>query len=262
MLLMFAEMIPLHFAGPGQVACLRELTGRDEYSVMGADTANAIDLLTNLLLSPSHNQAPLRAADLVASDRDRLLAAVYKRTFGDQVEATLNCSRCDQPFDLNFSLDRVVESIKTGEQPVEWTTLTDGEFETATGIKFRLPTGNDELATLGMEASEVESLLLSRSADGVALAGGRGAFEELLQQIAPLIDLELVANCPDCGHVHNVQFDIQTYLLGAIMTERRRLLSDINCIARSYSWSLDEVLSLSRTDRRLLVDLVENERVA
>jgi hypothetical protein len=113
-----------------------------------------------------------------------------------------------------------------------------------------------------MEASEVESLLLSRSADGVALAGGRGAFEELLQQIAPLIDLELVANCPDCGHVHNVQFDIQTYLLGAIVTERRRLLSDINCIASAYSWSLDEVLSLSRTDRRLLVDLIENERVA
>lgn len=259
---MFAETIPLRFTGPGQIACLRELTGRDEYSVMCADTANAIGLLTNLLLSPSHNQAPVRAADLVASDRDRLLVAVYKRTFGDRIEAMLNCSRCAQPFDLNFSLDRVVESIKTSHQPVEWTMLANGEFETATGIKFRLPTGNDELAALGMDASGIESLLLSRSADSIALAGGRGAFEELLQQIAPLIDLELVANCPECGHVHNVQFDIQTYLLGAIVAERRRLLSDINCIAGAYSWSLDEVLSLSRTDRRLLVDLIETERVA
>jgi hypothetical protein len=259
---MHAETIPLRFAGGGTIARIRELTGRDEYFVMGADTANAIDLLTNLLLSPSQNELPLRAADLVASDRDRLLAAVYKRTFGDRIEATLNCFRCDQPFDLNFSLDRVIESIKPNEQPGEWTALTNGEIQTSSGVKFRLPTGNDELAALGMKAGEVESLLLSRCVEGIALAGDRGAFEELLQQIAPLIDLELVASCPECRHVHKVQFDIQTYLLGALVTERRRLLSDINCIASAYSWSLDEVLSLSRSDRRLLVDLIENERVA
>ena len=30
------------------------------------------------------------------------------------------------------------------------------------------------------------------------------AFEELLEQVARLIDLELVANCAECGHVHTV----------------------------------------------------------
>ena len=58
------------------------------------------------------------------------------------------------------------------------------------------------------------------------------------------------------------QFDIQTYLLGAILSERRSLLSDINCIARAYSWSLDEILSLTRSDRRHLVELIENLSVA
>jgi len=51
-------------------------------------------------------------------------------------------------------------------------------------------------------------------------------------------------------------------LLGALVSERRRLLSDINCIAGAYSWSLDEILSLTRSDRRQLVELIENEYAA
>ena len=91
---------------------------------------------------------------------------------------------------------------------------------------------------------------------------GVDEFEELLERIAPLIDLELLATCPECHHTHKVQFDIQTYLLGALVTERRRLLADINCIANAYSWSLDEILSLTRSDRRHLVELIETEYAA
>ena len=90
---------------------------------------------------------------------------------------------------------------------------------------------------------------------------GHVGFEELLEQVAPLIDLELVARCPECNHAQTLQFDIQSYVLGSIAGERRRLLVEINRIARTYSWSLDEILSLSRTDRRLLVELIENDRV-
>jgi hypothetical protein len=34
---------------------------------------------------------------------------------------------------------------------------------------------------------------------------------------------------------------------------------EINRIAKAYSWSLDEILSLRRSDRRHLVELIENE---
>jgi hypothetical protein len=84
----------------------------------------------------------------------------------------------------------------------------------------------------------------------------------LLDDVAPLLDLELSARCVECGYVQTVHFDIQTYLLGAIISERRRLLNEINRIARAYAWSLEEILSLRRTDRRYLVELIENEYVA
>ena len=144
----------------------------------------------------------------------------------------------------------------------KWVRLSDGRFEAPNGVSFRLPTGRDELDAIGKSTQEVESLLLRRCTEDREWPEGKVAFEELLEQVAPLIDLELVASCPECHHVQKIQFDIQTYLLGALVAERRKLLSDINCIARAYSWSLDEILSLSRSDRRLLVELIENEYAA
>jgi hypothetical protein len=259
---MMSESIPLRFAEPGQVVRLRELTGRDEYSVDDVDTASAIDLLSKLLRHPMETQTNVRAVELVGSDRDRLLAAVYKHAFGDRIESTLSCVRCGEPFDLDFSLQQLVESINSANQSGELTNLAPGQFETAQGLKFRLPTGQDELAIARTSVAEAESLLFARCVEGSAAPEERIAFEELLEQVAPLIDLELLANCAECGHVHTVQFDIQTYLLGALLSERRSLLSDINCIARAYSWTLDEILSLTRSDRRHLVELIENVSVA
>lgn len=261
--LMFAETIPLRFAGERAVARLRELTGRDEYAVAGVSTANAIDLLAGLIDTYAESDAKgIHAADLVAADRDRLLAAVYKNAFGDHIESTLTCDKCAQPFDIDFSLASVISSVNQTSETREYVRLDDGRFKAANGLSFRLPTGRDELAAMGMTAKEVELVLLKRCTEDREWPEGEIAFEELLERIAPLIDLELVAPCPECHHVHTIQFDIQTYLLGALVAERRRLLADINCIAGAYSWSLDQILSLTRSDRRHLVELIENEYAA
>lgn len=259
---MIAGSIPLRFVGSGLKARLRELTGRDEYRVLGTNTANAINLLSSLLEDSALGEGTqLEAADLVASDRDRLLAAVYERAFGDRIESTLTCARCCQPFDLDFSLDRVIKAIDEGTTSDEWQSLGDGRFENSTGVRFRLPTGRDELELAGLASGAVESSLLQRCAEESNWCAGRTAFEELLERVAPLLDLELVAPCAECGHVHTIQFDVQTYVLGAIMAERRRLLTEINRLARAYSWSLEEILSLRRSDRRQFVELIENEYV-
>jgi hypothetical protein len=259
---MIAESIPLRFAGPGFDAHLRELTGRDEFRVLGTNTANAINLLSSLLEdSAREEEARLKAADLVASDRDRLLAGVYKQTFGDRIESTLTCAQCGQPFDLDFSLRRVITAVEEQTTGEEWRPLGDGLFESPTGVSFRLPTGRDELELARLRPDTVESLLLQRCAEESNWTEERSDFEELLERVAPLLDLELVAPCAECGHVHTIQFDIQTYVLGAIMAERRRLLTEINRLARAYSWSLDEILSLRRSDRRQFVELIENEYV-
>ena len=255
---MFIENIPLRFVGPGIVASLRELTGRDEFGVLGANTANAIKLLSTLL---EESSPELRAADLVASDRDRLLAAVYERAFGDRIESTLVCAHCELPFDLDFSLRRVIQAVDERTSGERWRVRGDGLFESSSGTKFRLPTGRDELELAAIAPEAVGSMLLKRCAEASEWSEDQTAFEELLERVAPLLDFELVASCAECKHVHTIQFDIQTYVLGAIIAERRRLLAEINRLARAYSWSLEEILSLRRSDRRQFVELIENEYV-
>jgi hypothetical protein len=259
---MMIESIPLRFAGPKRVARLRELTGRDEFALLGAGTANAIGLIASLLDGTSADAEPLRAVDLTAADRDLLLAAVYERAFGDRIESTLTCARCGQPFDLHFSLRQLISAAHAKTSQSECRALGDGSFETSGGARFRLPTGKDELALAGMPPDEIESVLFQRCTQSSSWPEGQTNFEQLLEQVAPLLHLELIARCAECGHVHTVQFDIQSYVLNAIVAERRRLLLEINRIAKAYGWTLDEILSLSRSDRRQIVEIIENEYVA
>jgi hypothetical protein len=255
---MIRDRVVLRFSGEKRVAPLRELTGRDEYAISGASTSSAIELLDALLDEAS--QQRVRAADLVAADRDRLLAAVYARAFGDRIESTITCTRCEQPFDLHFSLQQLMESVDRRTPEVEWKPIGGGRFEAPGGATVRLLTGSDELAASALSREEMESFLRDRA--NASNEESNEALAQAMDQIAPLLDLELVARCAECGHVHVVQFDIQRYTLGAILAERRRLLAEINRIAIAYAWRLDEILSLTRTDRRILVELIDNERVA
>ena len=257
---MVAETIPLSFAGATSVARLREMTGRDERAILGAGTVDAIQLLDALLdNSLTHRGERLCAADLVTADRDRLLAAVYERAFGDRIESTLGCARCAQPFEMCFSLSELIKSILKPRSVDGWRHLGDGRYETATGVPFRLPTGNDELAVASLSSKEAELSLLSYCAESDAWPGGANAFEEMLNEVAPLLAFELKATCPECGHTHMLKFDIQSYLLDAIVGERRRLLAEIHRLATAYAWSLGEILSLTRSDRRQFVKLIEDE---
>ena len=260
---MTAERIPLRFAGAGRVAYLRELTGREEFAVSGASTGYAIDLLEALLEKPPALEAePILATHLIAADRDLILAAVYAQAFGDRIENTVTCSRCAQPFDLDFSLRRLIESINERTAEGEWKAFGNGIFEGPDGIRLGLPTGRDELVVVGLPVEEGESILWERCSEVGNWPAGRSEFEDLLEEIAPLLDLELLARCVECNFVNKIEFDIQSYLLCAIAVERRRLLSEINRLASAYTWSLDEILSLTRSDRRQLVELLENQHLA
>ena len=258
---MITDSIPLRFAGEQTVARVRELTGRDEFAVLGASTVHAIQLISSLLSDQRGDLGQLRATDLVAADRDLVLAAVYERAFGDRIESTLTCTRCAQPFDIYFSLRRLIESTHAENGGRPWKSLSDGGFETSDGVFVRLPTGKDELELTGLAAPEVESRLLQRCLSESSWQKTDAEFEALLEQVAPLLHLVLIARCVECNHAHEVQFDIQSYVLGAILAERRRLLFEIHRLARAYSWTLDEILSLRRSDRRQMVELIENENV-
>jgi hypothetical protein len=237
---------------------LRELTGRDEQSVGDTSTATAIRLLDRLVESPPDRS--WRVAELTASDRDRLLAALYRHTYGTRVASTSRCTQCSSLFDVAFALDDLLVAFDRMPATQVAELLPDGTFCTANGARFRLPTGADEVAVAALPPEEAEQALLARCLLEVpAEVDVRASVEEAMAEIAPLLDLDLDTACPECGVRQAVHFDVQFYLLRALEQERAQVTREIHRIATAYGWGLNEILSLRRSERRMCVELIEAE---
>jgi len=253
--------VPLDRAG-SRWALLREPSGLDEEGVGGRGTFEAIHLLDRLLCpAPGAAVQPGSAAKLTVAERDVLLAAAWRMAWGAKIAGTLACGACAEPFDFDFSLDTLVDEVRAGagELPVE-----DGVYTLPGGCRFRLPTGNDELALAGLDlgAEEAERALLERCLiDGDAVLDGP-AVVAAMERVSADIDVDLDAACSECGHHHTVRFQIQDYLLSAISADWGGLLEDLHRLALAYRWSLTEILSLPRSRRRALVALLDGDAIS
>ncbi|MBZ4420166.1 hypothetical protein K8638_27225 [Myxococcus sp. RHST-1-4] len=241
-------------------AWLRELCGLDEESLEGGGTPEALRLLDRLLVDgPGASVRPGESGTLPVSERDRLLAAVYRATFGPRIEGTLRCAACAASFDLDFDLDTLVaQTLDAPEAPgIE---ACEGLYSLPDGRRFRLPTGDDECAVLTLPPEEAAHALLRRCCvEGELAADDEPALLEALQQVGPMLNLELTASCPECGHSQALHFDMQAYLLGALAREAESRVYEVHRLALAYGWSLGEILSLSRRRRQAYAALVAGD---
>ena len=239
---------------------LRELNGFDEQSVSDLDTATAISLIDRLLVH-SHDSSTEQctAATLTSSQRDRLLAKVYEATFGPRIESTVRCVHCDELFDIAFDILDLLDSLESSSLSATAKQEPDGTYRLQAGLRFRLPVGQDELAVVALPPGEAERALLER-----CIIDSKGeldvdAVQEAMEEVAPVMDLELEVKCPECRDVQPVHFDIQFFLLGSLLQERRRTGREIHRLAVTYRWSLQEILGLSRSQRRTFVGFIEDD---
>jgi hypothetical protein len=240
---------------------IRDLCGRDEDAIVDTDTATAIALLDRLLVGTDGVALrPGEAQALTASDRDRLLADIYLTEFGDRIDCVLRCASCDSPFDIDFHLSSLMSSLdlppagkaSTGTPVI---TLEDGR-------KCRLPRGGDELAVQDMPDQSAEAALLARCMVEGEARPDDPAVLRALESAAPILDVELDATCPECGTAMQAHFDLQHFLLAAIMQETPARIAEIHLLASTYGWSLREILELDRKRRRAFATAIDRDRGA
>jgi hypothetical protein len=247
------EQVPLRHRrrGAPAVAALREPCGRDEMAVDGVDTRAALALLDRLL----GGAAAPQACQLCAADRDALLAALHRECWGDQIVSTLTCVACGKRFDLSFELSAVQCQLAAAKDG-SWRASGDGRV-LGPDASFGVPSGEEELEAAGRGAREGAAWL---AAGCGATAGAIDVASAALESAAPIIDLELLARCADCGHEQAAHFDLQSFVMQRLFGERETLLSEIHLLAAGYGWSLREILSLSRSTRRSLTARVLEAR--
>lgn len=255
---MSVDEVSFGFARGSSRVQLRELNGFDEQAVGSVDTATAINLLDRLLVrAPGSAAETLKASELTASERDRLLVAVYERTYGPRIESTARCTLCGNLFDLAFTIEDLLAALNTAASSSAAEPLPDGTFRLPNGLRFRLPTGEDEMAVAGLPIEEAEPALLNRCVLEPTESVDLNAVQEAMEEVAPVLNLDLNAQCPECGGKQAVHFDVQFYLLRALEQERKKIAREVHRLAVAYGWSLKEILGLSRSQRRIFVELIE-----
>ncbi len=255
--------VPVSFVVDKKSIFLRELTAQDELTVSEVGTIGAIQLINRLSQHAMRDkEPPLQAESLVAADRDRLLAAIYQKTYSDFLQSTVHCTACKEPFDLDFSLSALINHTQQSDgdgKDLGVVVKEQGWYELPNGASFRLPTGDDELATMGLPPQSNGAFLLERCVQkgDISLVGQE--VEAAMAQIAPVLATELSAQCPECGHEQAVYFDIQSFLLARLMQEKKQIIWEIHRLASVYHWAHSEIVNLPRSLRKSYVALMDTE---
>lgn len=218
-------------------------------------------------------------AALTLVDRHYLLIRLRMLTFGDLVQATLQCPHCQARVDVDFALSDIPMPERQGEPVVQATvalqSLPSAAPHDALEIRFRLPNGDDQacLADLVLD-NEVEASqrLMSRCLLQVGEltdpsfedirglpAGVRSIIEQAMAQNAQLLDLDMDVHCPECKQSFVAPFDIQDFFLNEISINRGSLVKEVHYLAYHYHWSEREIMTMPRHKRRMYIGVLSDE---
>jgi hypothetical protein len=253
------SVIPLRFLPGYKWAHIRELCGKDEQSVADTRSVDAICLMDRILQGSNGNVQVVSASDILPiPDRDRLLTAVYFNTYGSKIETTVLCPSCNNRFDLSFSLEEWVNDLTADSSQKLNGKDCAYPFMAPGGIKFRLPTGADEMAVMGMEPGTAAKELLKK-----CIPEGSGQYNpDLIQmamhEMAPLADAEFEAKCPECSEIQLLHFNLQQYLLSSLLNGQKKLVIEVHRLASAYGWGLNEIMELPRSIRGTYITMLES----
>lgn len=221
------------------------------------ERAGSLDPSGRLRLLAAAGDPGLAVGDVGASAIGRVNAALLRccsAVSGRWLPATAPCPACDQA--VEFSLDAATLLHLAEQTPLPTPLDADGWH-----VVWRPLTLDDlEVAAAGKTAAERESTLLARCAesvkdpDGTPSAPGelpsavRAALVAALSAADPLAEVVAAVACPACGAGFHATVELERFAWVEVDAAARRLLLDVDCLARAYGWTEDDVLALS--DRR------------
>ncbi|MEX2261860.1 MAG: hypothetical protein WD696_07900 [Bryobacteraceae bacterium] len=242
---------------PSRKVYLRELSGYEELS-----NGSATELIDALLVDwPGAAARAGEAAKLTLAETDRVLAAIYRGLYGDQVECHVSCPACGTSYALSFAIadlwDAVTEATAVDEKLLEELGGPDeqGAYHLG-GLRFRLPTGEDLAEVAGLDQEGAAEALRARCVLEEDPRYTDETLDRIMTLAGPTLDSDLDGVCPDCGAEQAVPFRMDEFLFAALWRESALLTREVHELARAYRWSRREILEMPRRERRQHAGLV------
>jgi hypothetical protein len=177
-----------------------------------------------------------------AGHRDSLLLRIYAATYGPVLSAVATCPACGVLLDIDVEIARLlVDPPAVRQLSVE---TLDGD------VSFRLPDAADLV-----ESKDADELF-DRCVGPVVDLDTRAEIENLMALGDPGAELQLSLTCPSCEHAWSDVLDPMSFLWAAMSSRVRRLLDEVDALARVYGWSEAEILRLSERRRSMYLEAI------
>ena len=203
-------------------------------------------------------------ANLRIGRRDALLFAVREGTFGAQLNSLVECPVCQEKLEFSFNttdFGMTQEPLLDKPDPQQQARIDDYD------VQFRLPTSLDLEAITSCTKPETarhvlaQRCVLSVHRNGELLAvdalseGLVQALADCMADCDPQADVEIVLTCSACSHKWQTSFDIVSFFWIEICAQAKRLLREVDILARVYGWREADILSMSAARRQAYLEM-------
>jgi len=214
-----------------------------------------LDRALTLLAAASPESSYDELAELSIGERDARLLDLRTSALGPHAEGSDECPECGARIEL---------FLDTREFVTPRERVASSEMEAnGSRVRFRMPNSRDLGEAAGApDAAHALRLLVERCVidfqnDAQTLdAESVQALGDAMLQADPHAEITLALACPDCGHRWETLFDIAAFFWDELAAQARRLLGEIDAIARAYGWSEREILRLSSRRRQTYLELL------
>lgn len=196
--------------------------------------------------------------DLAAGDREALLLALRRATFGDALQARAPCPACGQMLELDLRTSDL--QLPPYPDSAPWYDLPPPEPGPVS--RFRLPTGRDLEAAAHLAEADADAaagLLLHRclapdpgisTVPSVLSRDTQARIATRMAELDPQAELILRTTCPACGDAVGTLFDAASFLLAEVDRLAGGLLDEVHILARHYHWAERDILGLCPARRQ------------
>lgn len=239
----------------------------------GADQRPAERALTVLAaVCPGRPYDSLGA--LSVGQRDALLLAAREQTFGAELTGTARCPGCAEWLEFSTSASdlqaepNVNVELDTAPRSFRATLAPTGPTGPAAHLIYRLPTGGDLVALDSMADAEAfrralaVRCILEATWGGAALPASElpaellAALADEMSACDPQAEVLLDLACPACGNRWQALFDIEAFFWAELAAEAKRLVREVDTLARAYGWREADILRLNPRRRRAYLEMV------
>lgn len=225
-------------------------------------TRHPIDRAVLLLAAAEHDHPGSELQRWSIGARDARLLRLRQATFGDALECRATCPACTEAVEVSLACTTLLAAgdTKSPDTSIEVSAL-------GYHVRARLPDSTDLAAIAAVDdVDAARALLLERCVvsvtgpDGPATAAALpvAVMEAIASRMAeadPHAELLLDLTCPACGVRWQAPLDVASLLWAEVSVNARRLLLEVDALARAYGWRESEILALSPTRRATYLEL-------